>query len=162
MSINDLKFQLINLYPLFLNFYRHSKFPIGACIATSFGIGVLVGWRAEDDCHIIRALWQKRGKGAAHAYLNRSALHEPMEAAVGFNVDTSFGDGKVIGYINGGKNFVDGKYVVLVKKSEGRVNRNEMTLNRTDIKGCLSSKFIPVVEQIKEAGRFTIDVLVLL
>ena len=37
----------------------HSKFPIGSCVATSFGIGVLVGWRVEDDCHIIRSLWMR-------------------------------------------------------------------------------------------------------
>jgi len=131
---------------------RHSKFPIGSCIATSFGIGVLVGWRPEDDCHIIRALWQKRGKGAAHAYLNRNALHEPVEAAVGFQVDTTFGNGKVIAYINGSRTFTDGQFVVMVQQAEGRTNRVQMDLKRSDIKSCLSSKFIPVVEQIKEGG----------
>jgi len=39
---------------------RHSKYPIGSCVATSFGVGVLVGWRVEDDCHVIRSLWQKK------------------------------------------------------------------------------------------------------
>jgi hypothetical protein len=42
---------------------RHLKVPVGSCVATSFGIGVLVGWRAEDDCHVVRSLWHCRGAG---------------------------------------------------------------------------------------------------
>mmetsp|Transcript_741 Transcript_741/g.870 ORF Transcript_741/g.870 Transcript_741/m.870 type:complete len:1995 (-) Transcript_741:61-6045(-) len=137
---------------------RHSKFPIGACVATSFGIGVLIGWRAEDDIHIVRALWQKRGQGAAHAYLNRNSLHGVMETAVGFRVGTTFGYGKVIGYTMGGKTFQNGKYIVLVKKNGSRTNRFQMELNRSDIKDCHASKFIPVVEQIREAAKYRIQV----
>ena len=79
-----------------------------------------------------------------------------MEAAVGFKVTTSFGNGNVIAYVKGGKHFTDGKYVVLVKKTEGRTNRIQMELSRSEIKSCHSSNFIPVVEQIKEAGMLSL------
>lgn len=75
-----------------------------------------------------------------------------MEAAVGFKVGTLFGKGQVLAYTQGGKLFTEGKYSVLVKKSEGRTNRTLMELRRSEIQTCHSSKFIPVVEQIKEAG----------
>ena len=75
-----------------------------------------------------------------------------MEAAIGFKVGTSFGKGRVIAYVKGGKTCTDGKYIVLVKKKEGRTNSIQMELNRSDIKTCHASNFIPVVEQIKEAG----------
>ena len=91
--------------------------------------------------------------GAAHAYLNRNALHDIVEAGIGFKVGTTFGNGKVIAYVDAGRTFTSGKYIVLVKKNEGRTNRIQMELNRSDIKNCHSSTFIPVVEQIKEAGR---------
>lgn len=45
---------------------RHSKFPIGSCVATTFGVGVLVGWRVEDDMHIIRSLWKRSGPGESY------------------------------------------------------------------------------------------------
>jgi hypothetical protein len=77
-----------------------------------------------------------------------------MEAAVGFKVGTTFGNGKVIAYVEGGKNFTQGKYIVLVKKNEVRSNRVQMELSRSEIKSCHSSNFIPVVEQIKEAGTY--------
>jgi len=136
---------------------RHSKFPIGSCVATSFGIGVLVGWRVEDDCHIIRSLWQKRGKGAGRAYLNRNALHDVMEASVGFQVDTSFGSGKVVGFVMGGRTFCNGKYLVQVKDFN-RLNNTLMTMRRSAVMECKSATFIPVVEQFKEAAKYQIQV----
>ena len=75
-----------------------------------------------------------------------------MEAGIGFNVGTTFGNGKVIAYVDAGRTFIGGKFIVMVKKGEGRTNRIQMELNRSDIKTCHSSKFFPVVEQIKEAG----------
>ena len=119
--------------------FRHSKYPIGAAVATSFGIGVLVGWRSRDDCHILRSLWQKRGQGSSHAYLNRSAIHGVMEAAVGFTVDCTVGSGKVVAYINGGKKLLSGRYLVQVKKN-GR-NDNELTsMERSNIVNCSAGK----------------------
>ena len=32
--------------------------PIGSCVSIKFGVGVLVGWRVQDDCHVVRVLWQ--------------------------------------------------------------------------------------------------------
>ena len=114
---------------------RHSKFPIGDAVATSFGIGILVGWRSNDDCHIVRSLWQKRGQGSSNAYLNRDALHCVMEASVGFKVMTKSGSGKVIGYVNGGKTFCDGQYLVQVKRN-GRSGNESTLMERGDILQC--------------------------
>ena len=61
---------------------RHSKYAIGSCVATTFGVGVLVGWRVEDDMHIIRSLWNRRGPGSGIAYLRRESVHSVVEAAV--------------------------------------------------------------------------------
>lgn len=122
--------------------HRHSKFPIGDAIATSFGLGILVGWRSKDDCHILRALWKKRGQGSSHAYLNRNALHAVMEASVGFKVSTRYGTGKVIGYINGGVKFTEGQYLVRVKKN-GRQDNELTTMNKTDVYKCTSGKIGP-------------------
>jgi hypothetical protein len=161
---------------------RHSKYPIGAAVATSFGIGVLVGWRFRDDCHILRSLWRKRGQGSSHAYLNRIAIHGVMEAAVGFKVDCTVGSGKVIAYINGGNNFLNGSYLVKVKKN-GRNDNKLTSMDRSDVLHCSAgkyatmvpffslinidmaltcmnviAKFIPVIEQLKEAAKYRMQV----
>lgn len=94
---------------------KHSKLPLGCCVATSFGLGVLVGWRVEDDCHVVRSLWQRRGSGSACAYLQRDAIHCTVEAAVGFDVDTTLGHGEVKAYVNGGKDFKSGTFLVEMK-----------------------------------------------
>jgi hypothetical protein len=165
-----------------LYFLRHSKYPIGAAVATSFGIGVLVGWRFRDDCHILRSLWRKRGQGSSHAYLNRIAIHGVMEAAVGFKVDCTVGSGKVIAYINGGNNFLNGSYLVKVKKN-GRNDNKLTSMDRSDVLHCSAgkyatmvpffslinidmaltcmnviAKFIPVIEQLKEAAKYRMQV----
>jgi len=134
---------------------KHSKVPIGACVATSFGIGVVVGWRVEDDCHIVRSLWQRRGAGAAHAYLNRSAIHGVVEAAVGFHVMTRCGSASVLGYVDGGPKFLDGRYTVCLK-DDGIYKNCEVSLPRKDVYSCYGAQFIPVIEYIKEACDFEI------
>ncbi len=93
----------------------------------------------KDDCHILRSLWQKRGQGSCHAYLNRSALHSIVEASVGFKVVTNFGSGKVVGYVNGGTNFCDGEYLVQMKKN-GRIENEAIVMSRSDILACTSGK----------------------
>ncbi|KAG7347921.1 hypothetical protein IV203_016626 [Nitzschia inconspicua] len=135
---------------------RHSKLPLGSCISTSFGIGVLVGWRVEDDCHIVRCLWQRRGPGSACAYLRRDAIHSTVEAAVGFDVDTTVGRGTVVAYTNGGPDFRSGRYFVSIK-DEGRHFRDVLELNRSDILVCESAQFIPIVEHIREAALYQLQ-----
>ena len=132
---------------------KHSKLPIGSCVATAFGLGVLVGWRVEDDCHIVRSLWQKRGPGSAFAFLNRDSIHSTVEAAVGFDVKTSLGKGRVLAYVNGGKEFRSGRYFVKVRE-EGRHKGHVLELNRSDITECSSAQFIPITEHIREAAQY--------
>jgi len=136
---------------------RHSKFPIGACVATSFGVGVLVGWRVEDDCHIVRSLWQRRGAGSANAYLNRQALQGVVEAAVGFAVQTTLGKGDVLSYVSAGRNFKLGRYFVHIKE-QGPHDGQVLEFNRCDILSCQGPEFIPVIELIREASQYQIQV----
>jgi len=139
------------------HFPRHSKFPIGVPVATSFGTGILVGWRTKDDCHIVRSLWKKRGDGSGHAYLNRSFLHGVLEASVGFKIETTLGSGKVIAYVDVGKKFLDGKFLVQMKR-HGRKQSELDIIKGDDILQCPSAKFIPVVEQLKEAAKYQMQV----
>ena len=132
---------------------KHSKLPLGSCVATSFGLGVLVGWRVEDDCHVVRSLWQRRGAGSACAYLQRSAIHSTVEAAIGFDVDTYLGDGEVVGYTGGGRTFQSGLYLVEMKEGSKRHGQT-LEMNKKDIISCKSARFIPVIEHVKEAVQY--------
>jgi len=135
---------------------RHSKFPIGSCVATAFGVGVLVGWRVEDDMHIIRSLWKRSGPGTGLAYLRRDSLHSIVEAAVGFDVNTTYGAGKVVAYVQGGKENTAGKYFVCLKgRHKGRV----MEFNRCQILSCQGATFVPVTEHIRAAAIFRLQML---
>jgi hypothetical protein len=136
---------------------RHSKLPIGTCVATTFGLGVLVGWRVEDDCHIVRSLWQRRGPGSALAYLRRDSIHATMEASNGFEVETKVGRGTVCGYIHGGKDFRRGRYLVLISE-KGRNRGQILELNRSDVLSCKSAQFVPVVEHIRAAARYQLQI----
>ena len=137
---------------------RHSKFPIGSCVATSFGVGVLVGWRVDDDCHVVRALWKRRGPGSANAYLNRHSLHDIVEAAVGFQVEiVALGKGIVLSYVNAGKDFLKGRYYCLIKEG-GRHKGQVLECNRCDILACHGPEFVPVIELIREAAQYQIQV----
>ena len=135
---------------------RHSKFPIGSCVATSFGIGVLVGWRVEDDCHIIRSLWKRAGPGSGAAYLRRESIHRVVEAAVGFDVQTNFGAGNVVAYVRGGKKNIAGKELVsLAGRRKGQV----LEFDRCQILSCQDAAFTPVTEHIRAAAIFRLQVL---
>ena len=137
---------------------RFSKYPIGSCVATTFGIGVLVGWRVEDDMHIIRSLWNRSGPGSGLAYLRRECLHSIVEAAVGFDVQTRLGSGFVEGYVRGGKENTDGKYFVHLK-SKGRYQDRVIEFKRSQIISCRVAKFIPVTEHIRAAALYQLEIL---
>lgn len=136
---------------------KHSKLPLGSCVATNFGLGVLVGWRVEDDMHIVRSLWQRRGPGSACAYLRRDSIHSTVEAAVGFDVGTAVGQGKVLAYVHGGKDFRCGRFFVKVLE-EGRHHSQTLELNRADVLSCPSARFIPIVEHIREAAQYRLQI----
>ncbi len=135
---------------------KHSKFALGSCVATCFGLGVLVGWRVEDDCHVVRSLWQRRGQGSACAYLQRSAIHSTVEAAVGFEVETCLGPGEVVGYIAAGREYRSGNYLVTMKGT-GKHHDQTLELNKRDIISCKSARFIPVIEHLKEAVEYQLQ-----
>jgi hypothetical protein len=80
-----------------------------------------------------------------------------MEATIGFHVDTTFGSGKVTGYTNGGKTFQQGQYLIQVNPP-GRVHSISMTVQRKDVMECKGTMFFPVVEQIKEAAKYKLQV----
>ncbi|GKY95686.1 hypothetical protein MPSEU_000529600 [Mayamaea pseudoterrestris] len=134
-----------------------SKVPIGACVATKYGIGVLVGWRVEGDCHVIRSLWNRRGAGSAHAYLGRDAIYSTIEAAIGFDVKTRFGGGVVVAYVDGGKTFDMGRYLVAIYE-DGRHCGHVLDVHRNDIYACYGSQFIPIIEHVREAALYQIQV----
>lgn len=76
----------------------HRSFcAVGDCVLTSFGAGVLIEFRPEDDKHIVQ-LWGPLGKGRHRAFLNRSALLAIIPAAPGLSVETPYGPGKCRGY----------------------------------------------------------------
>jgi hypothetical protein len=137
---------------------RFSKYPIGSCVATTFGIGVLVGWRVEDDMHIIRSLWNRSGPGSGLAFLRRECLYSIVEAAVGFDVETRLGSGMVEGYVRGGKDHTDGKYFVHLK-SKGRYQDRVVEFKRNQIISCRGAKFIPVTEHIRAAALYQLESL---
>lgn len=142
----------------------HSKFPIGSCVATTFGVGVLVGWRIEDDMHIIRSLWNRSGPGSGVAYLRRDSINSVIQAAVGFDVETTYGSGKVVGYVKGGKQNVTGKYVVRMQHDTrfiGRLpSRNKVVeFSRFQILSCPGAIFVPVTEHIRAAALYQLELL---
>lgn len=95
-------------------------------------------------------MWRKRGRGSGHGYFNRDALIRVVAAGIGFKVETTLGSGKVMGFINGSE------YVVQVKRNG--TNTSELkTMDPSDILNCASCKFIPIVEQIREAARYRIQ-----
>jgi len=135
---------------------RHSKYAIGSCVATTFGVGVLVGWRVEDDMHIIRSLWNRRGPGSGIAYLRRDSLHSVVEAAVGFDVQTTYGPGTVTAYTKGGNDNTAGKYSVHLN---GRHKDRVVEFNRCQILSCNGATFVPVTEHIRAAALYRLEVL---
>lgn len=136
---------------------RHSKVPIGSCVATKFGIGVLVGWRVEDDCHVVRSLWQRRGAGTANAYLNRQAIFETIEAATGFHVKTSYGEGDVVCCSNFFPSYKNCRFSVSIT-ADGRNKGNIMQINKQDILSCFGAQFVPVTEHLREAVKYQLQV----
>lgn len=129
---------------------KHSKAPIGSCVATTYGIGVLVGWRVEDECHVVRSLWHKHG---AHAYLQSNHIHGTVPAAVGFEVETTRGSGIVTACTGGGCTFVEPKFLVGLSDEEVVIE-----VKYSDITSCPAAQFIPIIEHIREAATFQIQV----
>ena len=136
---------------------RHSEYPIGACVATSFGVGVLVGWRVEDDIHIVQSLWQKRGAGSAIAYLNREALKGLVPGGVGYKVTTTSGKGQVVAYTKCGPDFLRGTFAVKLKPRD-RHSSQMLHLSPDDILSCKSAQFMPIIEIIRSSTQYQIQV----
>ncbi|CAE8632417.1 unnamed protein product, partial [Polarella glacialis] len=57
---------------------------VGQCVGTAFGSGVLLDFRRQDRCHVVR-LWAPRGSRAATLYCRAGSLTTTtLRAAVGF------------------------------------------------------------------------------
>jgi hypothetical protein len=69
---------------------KHSKVPVGARVATTYGICILVGWRVEDDVMRQRIAINDEVSGVAYAYLNRNAIHSTHGSSRCFRVQTKF------------------------------------------------------------------------
>ncbi|CAJ1936223.1 unnamed protein product [Cylindrotheca closterium] len=136
---------------------KHSKLPIGTCVATRYGIGVLVGWRVEDDCHIVRSLWQRRGLGSVAAYLNRDSIFSMVEAAVGFHVKTIQGNGTVVAVKCDGRGYRYGKFSVKITDDGSKLCGQNIEIDRSEILACPSAQFIPVIEHIREAAMYRLQ-----
>jgi hypothetical protein len=89
--------------------------------------------------------------------LNRDAIHGCIEAASGFYVDTNYGHGVVLACVNGGRTYENVKYFVAIK-DEGPHNGHVLEMGRHDIRSCHGAQFIPVIEHIKEAAKFQLQV----
>eukprot|EP00929_Paragymnodinium_shiwhaense_P092463 TRINITY_DN52384_c0_g2_i1.p1 TRINITY_DN52384_c0_g2~~TRINITY_DN52384_c0_g2_i1.p1 ORF type:complete len:1001 (+),score=164.12 TRINITY_DN52384_c0_g2_i1:149-3151(+) len=69
--------------------------PLGQCVQTMFGCGVLVDFRRSDGCHIVR-LWRARSeRGSGLLYCQKSAIRRSLSAAPGFRAVTHEGPGLV-------------------------------------------------------------------
>ena len=136
---------------------RHSKYPIGSCVATLFGVGVLVGWRVEDDMHVVQSLWQKRGAGSAVAYLNRNALKGLAPGGVGYKVSTTSGKGQVVAYTNCDRDFLSGTFAVKLKPKD-RYASQTLKFSPDEILSCKSAQFMPIIEIIKSSAQFQIQI----
>jgi hypothetical protein len=140
---------------------QHSKLPLGKCVSTAFGVGILVGWRVEDDVHIVQGLWQRRGSGSACAYLNRDAINSTVKAAVGLKVRTSIGKGTVLAIYFSSSDVKEAnqRYLVHVTDSASPSFGQAVKLESSQIVSCPSAQFIPVIEHIREAAKYRLQLL---
>jgi uncharacterized protein YihD (DUF1040 family) len=116
-----------------------------------------VGWCVEDDCHVVRSRWKRRGAGTAHAYLNRLAILRTIEAATGFSVETTYGYGDVLGCVVVGSAFRNCRFCVAMKEY-GRCKDNILWLNCEDIVSCHGAQFVPVTEHLRGAANYQIQI----
>jgi hypothetical protein len=114
----------------------------------------LVGWRVEGDVHVVRSLWHRRGHCA---YLNRNAIHATMEAAIGFKVKTVRHEGIVVAYVNGGPTLTSGRFLVKIQ-DDGICHGQVLEFDRSEIISCHGSQFMPIIEHIREAATYQIQV----
>eukprot|EP00435_Cladocopium_sp_Y103_P073239 s130_g42.t3 len=71
---------------------RSSWCALGTCVLSSFGPGVVLRYRLEDDMHEVQ-LWGPLSQGQNRAFLRREALQEVLPALPGLAVETSSGSG---------------------------------------------------------------------
>lgn len=136
---------------------RHSKFLIGSCVATTFGVGVLVARRVEDESHVVQSMWKGRTNSSANAYLNRNALRGVLGTAVGFRVTTKLGKGTILSYFNAAKRFQHGRYSVWIRDNGSRQKGHDLEFERCDILSCQGPAFVPVIENIRETAQYQIQ-----
>jgi hypothetical protein len=70
---------------------------VGECVLTAFGTGVLLGFRSEDEKHVVQ-LWGSMGAGRNLAYMGASSISRVIPAAIGLAVETPLGRGMCRGF----------------------------------------------------------------
>ena len=73
------------LYTLKSSITRASFCPIGRCVQTKYGQGVLIAYNRENEMHRVR-LWSPRRQGTAMGYLNKSDLFREVVGCVGMTI----------------------------------------------------------------------------
>lgn len=107
------------------------SFPIGTCVDTKYGTGIILDYLRSKDFYIIR-MWQADGsKGAAMAYMPSSDVLNDIEAAVGLQVMTPLGImGRVLHYRRS-----DHMYIVQLAFANAFIHGSHIR--------CTTSKFVP-------------------
>ncbi|CAM9869689.1 unnamed protein product, partial [Choristocarpus tenellus] len=115
----------------------------GACVLTSFGTGVVVGYRSSDNVHIVR-LWAPRGRGSALGFIRREDLLRSLPAAVGLRVTTPFGEGMINAFHPAADAYGD---VFMVRLHWG------IAYLRGDSVRCPVAKVMPLVEKVVDRSN---------
>lgn len=149
----DLTFRVMDAWTSSRAMPRHSKVPIGSCVATAYGIGVLVGWRSSDECHIVRSLWR-----SSHAYLHKDAIYSTIEAATGFHVKTKdHGWGIIQACSSTEQQYTRCRFHVMIT-DVGEYMGKTIEIPREDIVSCPGAQFMPVIEHVRAAALYQIQV----
>lgn len=110
-----------------------SLHPLGSCVLTTFGTGVVLDFRRTDNAYRVR-LWRDRGAGSADLWCFASAIRKRLVAAVGLRVETPYGSGVVERY----REF-DSVYVV-------RYGWGGQAFLQEDCITCTAARVMPCVE----------------
>jgi len=120
-------------YPL------HSVAPLGACVWTTYGAGVLVGWRVEDQVHVIV-------QGTQQWYLQPSSILQTIATAPGLQVETSHGTGTVVSVTS------PTEYWVQLLDDD-----DEQVVCLDTVLSCPKASFLPLIRHIQEAAHYQIQ-----
>lgn len=150
-QFSQLTFRIEDANP---NMPMHSKFPIGSCVSTIVGIGVLVGWRVRDDCHIVVIRGQRRRR--LIAFLQPSAIRQISPAATDLSVETPFGWGVVVATRS--NTTCNGTMFHVAITDDTKYTSQVIELSALEILACPNAHFLPIIEHVREAALYQMQV----